>query len=159
MDEFHVTKSVCITDLRRAVNFGFFRKENPQENNSHYTYVVRKGPYEDVRCSGLTQTQRELLSKLYAGFKNLEFTVKEGARKIRCKESTLDFHLINFTERGIVSIIKHPEYPGHAQAYSFAVTPKDHPTCFQSDPHVRPFYPHSGSSYQPEPVPLAAASG
>ena len=159
MEAFHVTRPVCMADLRRAVNLGFLRKDTPQGDDSNYTYAVHKGPYEEVRCSDLTRTQQETLSRLYVSFKKQEFTIKEGALKIGCKENSLDFHLCNFTERGIISTIKHPEYPGHALAYRFEVTPKDHPMCFESDLVDRLLHPRHTTSYQAERVPLAAASG
>ena len=44
-DAFHVSKPVLTADLRRAVNLGLLRKENPRGLSTHCTYVVPKGPF------------------------------------------------------------------------------------------------------------------
>ena len=125
VEAFHVTKPVYTNDLRRAVNFGLLRKENPCGNSTHYTYVVPKGPYEEVRCSDLTKIQRGLLGKIHRHFKKDEFTVRDASRATGCSETSISFHLSNLAERGIMAVHNHPEFPGHAQGYSLAIFPKD----------------------------------
>lgn len=153
---FHVSKPVLTADLRRAVNLGLLRKENPRGLSTHCTYVVPKGPYSSVRCVDLTKTQKEMLGKLYSRFKKKEFTVHEAARAIGRKEASIDFHLANIVERGLMICHEHPEKPGCAQGFTFAIFPKEHPQCFKLD--ARHSASPVGSGYAAEPVPLAAAS-
>jgi hypothetical protein len=44
VEAFHVTKPVYTNDLRRAVNFGLLRKENPRGNSTHYNLCRSQGP-------------------------------------------------------------------------------------------------------------------
>ena len=104
----------------------------------------------NVRCSDLTRLQQKLLGKLYSCFRKKEFTIREAARGIGCNESSLDFHLYNFAERGIMEIHEHSKYPNRAQGYSFMVFPKDHPQCFRMD--AGHSVALSGSGYSTEPV-------
>ena len=156
VDAFHVTKQVYTSDLRRAVNLGLLRKENGRGMGTRCSYVVPKGPYSNVRCLDLTRLQQEMLGKLYACFKKKEFTIREAAKGIGCNEFSLDFHLSNFVERGIMETHEHPEYPGRAQGFSFLVSPNDHPQCFNLD--AGHSVASSGSGYNAELVPMAAAS-
>lgn len=156
VEAFHVTKPIYTNDLRRAVNFGLLRKENPRGNSTHYTYVVPKGPYEEVRCSDLTKTQRGLLGKIHRHFKKDEFTVRDASRATGCSEPSISFHLSNFAERGIMAVHNHPEFPGHAQGYSLAIFPKDHPGCFM--PETEHIASTAGGGYIADRVPIAAAS-
>jgi len=156
VEAFHVTKPVYTYDLRRAVNFGLLRKENPHGNCTHYTYVIPKGPYEEVRCSNLTKTQRELLGKIHSHFKKDEFTIRDASRATGCSETTISFHLSNFAERGIMAVHNHPEFPGHAQGYNLAIIPKDHPDCFM--PETEHIASTVGGGYIADRAPIAAAS-
>lgn len=156
VEAFHVTKPVYTNDLRRAVNFGLLRKENPRGNCTHYTYVIPKGPYEEVRCSDLTKIQRELLGKIHRQFKKDEFTVRDASRVTGCSETSISFHLSNFAERGIMAVHNHPEFPGHAQGYSLAIFPKDHPDCFM--PETEHIASTVGGGYTADRAPIAAAS-
>ena len=156
VNAFHLTKPVYTNDLRRAVNLGLLRKKNACGQSTYCTYEVPTGPYQDVRCSDLTKTQCNLLGRIYSHFKKNEFTVHEGAVAIGCSETSFDFHLTNFAERGIMTVHKHPEYPGHAQGYSLAILPKDYPECFRRETHHNAA--SGGTGYAAERVPLAAAS-
>ena len=154
VEAFHVTKTVYTSDLRRAVNLGLLRKENPHGQCTHYSYAIPRGPYEEIRCLDLTRAQRELLGQVYGRFKKNEFTVRDAARATEYSETSIYFHLTNFAERGIMAVHDHPEYPGHAQAFSLAIFPKDHPQCFAHESR----HSAAGGEYIAERVPFAAAS-
>ena len=156
IDTYHVTKAVCTSDLRRAVNLGLLRKENPHGQETHRIYVIPSGPLEEVRCSDLTKAQREILTKLYFQYRKREFTVHNGAKAFGRSESAFAFHLTSFVERGIMTVHDHPEYPGHAQGFRLAVSPKEYPQCFILKPIHEPA--SVVGEYTTVPVPMAAAN-
>ena len=96
-------------------------------NGSHCLYRICNGIREGVRSEDLTGTQKEYLRKLYDEFARNEFSVDDMARLMRTCGASAQFHLSNFTERGILNLHKRP---GKANLYIFAVTSEDHPECF-----------------------------
>ena len=126
---FKLTKTQYGNDIRRAVNLGFVTKKAVSEagNGSHCSYQICNRPQESIRSENLTGMQKEYLSKLYEEFAGTEFSVDNMARLMQTGGASAQFHLNNFTERGILIIHRRP---GKAHLYIFAVTSEDHPECF-----------------------------
>ena len=126
---FKVTKSQYASDIRRALNLGFVRKDKiiVTENGTQYAYRICTKVHEGIRSNDLTDVQKEYLSKLYEEFAGNKFSVDDMVRLLQTCGASAHFHLSNFTERGILNQLKRP---GKASQYIFAVTSEDHPECF-----------------------------
>lgn len=126
---FELTKTQYGNDIRRAVNLGFALKEVTSEagKGSRCFYRICSNIREGIRSSNLTEMQKEYLSKLYEEFAGNEFGVEDMAKLMQTCGASAQFHLSNFTERGILNLHKRP---GKANLYIFAVTSEDHPECF-----------------------------
>ena len=46
------------------------------------------------------------------------------------REKTFDFHISNFAERGLLTVLRTPGCPN---TYTFNVNPQSHPQCFQNE--------------------------
>ena len=126
---FDLTKTQYGNDVRRALNLGLVTKKVISEagNGSHCIYEISNRPQESIRSENLTEMQKEYLSRLYEEFSENEFSVEDMARLMQTGGASAQFHLNNFTERGILNIHRRP---GKAHMYIFAVTTEDHPECF-----------------------------
>jgi hypothetical protein len=126
---FDLGKTKYGNDIRRAVNLGLLTKTVISEagNGSCCSYQICNRPQESIRSGDLTVTQKEYLSRLYDEFAGTEFSVDDMARLMQTGGASAQFHLNNFTERGILNIHRRP---GKAHLYIFAVTSEDHPECF-----------------------------
>ncbi len=126
---FNLSKTQYGNDIRRAVNLGLVMKRVTAEagNGSRFLYYICNSIQDNIRSNDLTDTQKEYLSRLYNEFAGNEFSVDDMARLMQTCGASAQFHLSNFTERGILNLHKRP---GKANLYIFAVTSEDHPECF-----------------------------
>ena len=151
---FDLGKTKYGNDIRRAVNLSLLTKTVISEagNGSCCSYQICNRPQESIRSGDLTVTQKEYLSRLYDEFAGTEFSVDDMARLMQTGGASAQFHLNNFTERGILNIHRRP---GKAHLYIFAVTSEDHPECFAQI--VGPMEPSEAEKRKSETA-MAAAS-
>ena len=126
---FKISKTQYGNDIRRALNLGFVSKHiiGNSGNGTKCFYRVCEMIHEGIRSDDLTEMQKGYLSMLYDEFSGNEFSVDDMARLMQTGTATAQFHLSNFTERGILTMKRHP---GKRSKYIFAISSQEHPECF-----------------------------
>ena len=81
----------------------------------------------------LQKLVRDGFNKMYVKFTDKTFTVEDAAKELGITPSSANFHLMNFVERGMLTTEREPGGPHHLQ---FAVTPSEHPECFNKPSSV-----------------------
>ena len=133
-EECNISSSITTNDLRKALNLGLIQRHAADKGGNQFIYTLNMTMPEKIRTEELTDLQRSCLTRLYNRVIKKPFTVEKAARILETKGSSASFHLTNFAERGILSIDREP---GGPMEYTFAVTPKEHPECFQKDGNVQ----------------------
>ena len=129
-DRFKITKAQYGNDIRRALNLGLVTKHiiGKGRDGVQYVYKICKMIHKGIRSDDLTEMQREYLSMLYDEFAGNEFSVDDMTRLMQIgSASSAQFHLHNFTERGILAMRRQP---GKKNKYIFAISSREHPECF-----------------------------
>ena len=129
-DRFKITKAQYGNDIRRALNMGLVTKHvvGKGRDGVQYVYKICKMIHKGIRSDDLTEMQKGYLSILYDEFAENEFSVDDMTRLMQIgSASSAQFHLHNFTERGILTMRRQP---GKKNKYIFAVSSREHPECF-----------------------------
>lgn len=79
----------------------------------------------------LTELQIHYLSQVYRFFEMRDFTVIQLANRMQMKSGTVDYHLTNLRERGLLQMTSYGGYPAR---YRLVITPEEHPECFDAEP-------------------------
>ena len=128
-----ISNGIAGNDIRRALNLGLISKRAAPTGGNQCFYTINMNISAGVRTNDLTNVQKLNMTKMYVKFNNKTFTVDDAAKELGITPSSANFHLMNFVERGMLTTEREPGGPHHLQ---FAVTPSEHPECFNKPSSV-----------------------
>ena len=132
IERFDIKRATAGNDIRQAVALGILKKSN--DTQIHGAYKICQELETQVRSNNLTQTQKQYLSRLYQRFGDKEFSLAEMSDYLQIKTNTLQFHILNFAQRGLFKERKYRK----EFLYHFAIFPDTNPECFVSIDSVDP---------------------
>jgi len=128
-----ISNGIAGNDIRRALNLGLISKRAAPTGGNQCFYTINMNISAGVRTNDLTNVQKLNMTKMYVKFNDKTFTVDDAAKELGITPSSANFHLMNFVERGMLTTEREPGGPHHLQ---FAVTPSEHPECFNKPSSV-----------------------
>ena len=126
-DRFQLSKSTLEEDIRYAVAFGLLEKTN--EVGKTGVYRICDTQNTEARTNNLSMIKKRMITALFQQFGSEYFTLQDIADRLGMCKSTIQFHIKNLKDRGIIET----HNPGPNVMYSITVAPTDHPECFASD--------------------------
>lgn len=124
-------KSVLTKDLCYAINLGLIERSPKRiAGTCGFEYRICTFPRPSLNVEHLTELQIHYLSQVYRFFEMRDFTVIQLANRMQIKSGTVDYHLTNLRERGLLQMTSHGGYPAR---YRLVITPAEHSECFEAE--------------------------